>query len=148
MTHIQNTHSHRLKTITTIYSFSFYSFLCLEIAGSIFSFITLLDICLQEYTEYNTRFHNGYTTDVLPIALTTVNDIFQIFVRFFFLLLPLTIITLQIISIKSKASWCTDKGIPLCNCHGGLFVLFTNTIFIETLHGLDMFLNTSFVPLL
>lgn len=31
-----HTHAHALKTITTIYSFSFYSSLCLEIAGSIF----------------------------------------------------------------------------------------------------------------
>ncbi|MEQ2234274.1 hypothetical protein ILYODFUR_030205 [Ilyodon furcidens] len=33
-------------------------------------------------------FHNGYTTDILPIALTTVNDIFQICSFFFPLVSP------------------------------------------------------------
>lgn len=73
---------------------------------------------------------------------------FSRFLLDFFLLLPLTLITLQIISITSKTSWWSDRGIPLCKCHGGLFVLFTITTCIETLHRLDMFLITSFVPLL
>lgn len=38
--------------------------------------------------------------------------IFSRFLFDFFLLLPLTLITLQIISIKSKASWWSDKGMP------------------------------------
>ena len=55
-----------------------------EIAGSIISLITLLDMMHQNLSF--TGIHNktqGYTMDtqltVLPIALTTVNDSFKIF---------------------------------------------------------------------
>lgn len=138
-----------MKTNTTIYSFTFYS-LCSQIAGSIFALITLLYmmhqnllfICLREYTEQNTRFHNGYTTDVLPIVLTTVNDSLQNFLFYFFppaaSLYP-----------HHLADHIHHLDILFCNyCEGFLLICFTSTICIETIHRLDMFLNRTFVPLL
>ncbi len=44
------THTHTQKTKNTRYSFSLYSSLILEIAGSIFSLITLLDMMHQKFT--------------------------------------------------------------------------------------------------
>lgn len=35
---------------------------------------------------------------------------------------------------NSKTSWWSDKGILLCNCHGGFFYLFTNTICRNSTH--------------
>lgn len=54
--YVTHTYTQRLKTITTIYSFTFYS-LCLEIPGSIFSLITLLDMMHQNLLYLFTGIH-------------------------------------------------------------------------------------------
>lgn len=109
---IGDTHIHRLKTITTIYSFSFYSSLCLEIAGSIFSLITLLDMMHQNLLYLFTGIHwiehkvSQWIHD-WRFAHCTYNSEwhFPDFLFHFFPLLPFTLVTLQITSIKSKTSW-------------------------------------------
>lgn len=79
----------KIKHTCTIYTFTFYS-LCSEIAGSIISFITLLDMMHQKFIVYRNTLNRtqGFTMDtrltVLPIALTTVNDSFKIFCFSFF----------------------------------------------------------------
>ncbi len=86
-----HTHTHRLKTITTIYSFSFYSSLCLEIAGSIFSLITLLDMMHQNllYLFYRNTLNRtqGFTMDTrltfCPLHLQQWMTFSRFFVSFF-----------------------------------------------------------------
>lgn len=79
----------KIKHKCMIYTFTFYSF-CSEIAGSIISLITLLDMMHQKFIVYRNTLNRtqGFTMDtrltVLPIALTTVNDSFKIFCFSFF----------------------------------------------------------------
>lgn len=104
-------HTHRPKTINTIYSFSFYSSLCLEIAGSIFSLITLLDMMHQNLLYLFTGIHwiehkvSQWIHD-WRFAHCTYNSEwhFPNFLVHFFPLLSFTLFTLQIISIKLKTS--------------------------------------------
>lgn len=127
----------KIKPTCTIYTFTFYS-LCSEIAGSIISFITLLDMMHQKFIVYRNTLNRtqGFTMDtrltVLPIALTTVNDSFKIFCfSFFFLAVPFFKISIftsgrlavyVLLSICSQTSTSSDSDILLRKCCEGLLI--------------------------
>lgn len=127
----------KIKHKCMIYTFTFYSF-CSEIAGSIISLITLLDMMHQKFIVYRNTLNRtqGFTMDtrltVLPIALTTVNDSFKIFCfSFFFLAVPLFLIIIftsghlavyVLLSICSQTSTLSDSDILLRKCCEGLLI--------------------------
>lgn len=86
-----HTSTHRLETINTIYSISFYSFLCLEIAGSIFfiNHITWHDAPKFTLSVYRNTLNKtqGFTMDTrltfCPMHLQQWMIISRFFVSFF-----------------------------------------------------------------
>lgn len=149
-------HTYRLKTVTTIYSFSFYSSLCLEIAGSMFSLITLLDMMHQNLLYLFTGIHwiehkvSQWIHD-WRFAHCTYNSEwhFPDFLIHFFPFPSLSHHHLADHIHQTEDLLIVWQDILLCSCLLEVFSsCFTSTICIETIHRLDMFLNTSFVPLL
>lgn len=148
---LTRTYSHRDPRHKSQYT-PFYSFLRLEIAGSIFSLITLLDMMHQNFTLF-TGIHwikhkvSQWIHD-WHFAHCTYNSEwhFSKFLVFF-----------PVASLRRLADHThqTKDLLIVWQRHSALqlpwrvfFPRLTNTICIETPQRLDMFLNTSFVPLL
>lgn len=149
-------------TITTMCSFTFFYSLCLEIPGSIFSFITLLDMMHQNLLYLFTGKHwiehkvSRWIHD-WRFAHCTYNSEWRFsdfsFLFFFFLLispLPLSDHIHQPNDLRTV--W--QCHILFSNLCGRFFffllfvICFTSTICIETIHKLDTVPIRTFVPLL
>lgn len=145
-------------------SFTFFYSLCLEIPGSIFSFITLLDMMHQNLLYLYTGIHwiehkvSRWIHD-WRFAHCTYNSEWRVsdfLFSFLFLISPFPFphMTLQITSTGLEASAQSDN-VTFCfaNYCGRLFfflfvICFTSTICIETIHKLDTVPIRTFVPLL
>lgn len=133
-----------------MYIFTFYS-LCSEIAGSIISLITLLDMMHQKCIVYrNTQNKTqSFTMDtrltVLPIAFTTVNDRVKIncFSFFFFWLFFYLSSSLGLL----RPSWqTTDGDILLHKCSKGLLIFVLRARYKD--YKQTMLLDRTSAPLL